>query len=174
MIPGLGRSPREGNGNSLPYSCLENSMDRGAWRGYSPWGHKELDTTEWLTLTFLNSNQGYIYMILKVLVVRIVIFIMASIRLNQWHLFHIKASSNYKWQMKIIWLFMPKWENVLELSDTHSFSIISPSFVSVKTVTGCWAPDLPNYTVLFLSCALNQLEFKWLKDSLYASIIFTL
>ena len=31
-IPGLGRSPGEGNGNPLPYSCLENPMDRGAWR----------------------------------------------------------------------------------------------------------------------------------------------
>ena len=31
-IPGLGRSPGEGNGNLLQYSCLENSMDRGAWR----------------------------------------------------------------------------------------------------------------------------------------------
>ena len=31
-IPGLGRSPREGNGNPLQYSCLENSMGRGAWR----------------------------------------------------------------------------------------------------------------------------------------------
>ena len=29
-IPGLGRSPREGNGNPLQYFCLENSMDRGA------------------------------------------------------------------------------------------------------------------------------------------------
>ena len=29
---GLGRSPRRGNGNPLQYSCLENSMDRGAWR----------------------------------------------------------------------------------------------------------------------------------------------
>ena len=29
-IPGLGRSPEEGNGNLLQYSCLENSMDRGA------------------------------------------------------------------------------------------------------------------------------------------------
>ena len=28
----LGRSPGEGNGNAIPYSCLENSMDRGAWR----------------------------------------------------------------------------------------------------------------------------------------------
>ena len=31
LIPGLGRSVREGNGNPLQYSCLENSMDRGAW-----------------------------------------------------------------------------------------------------------------------------------------------
>ena len=30
-IPGLGRSPGEGNGNPLQYSCLQNSMDRGAW-----------------------------------------------------------------------------------------------------------------------------------------------
>ena len=30
-IPGLGRPPREGHGNPLWYSCLENSMDRGAW-----------------------------------------------------------------------------------------------------------------------------------------------
>ena len=32
LIPGLGRSPGEGNGDSLKYSCLENSMDRRAWR----------------------------------------------------------------------------------------------------------------------------------------------
>ena len=32
LIPGLGRSPGEGNGNSLQYSCLENSMDREAWQ----------------------------------------------------------------------------------------------------------------------------------------------
>ena len=31
LIPGLGRSPGEGNGNTLQYSCLENSMDRGDW-----------------------------------------------------------------------------------------------------------------------------------------------
>ena len=32
LIPGLGRSPGEGNGNPLQYSCLENPTDRGAWR----------------------------------------------------------------------------------------------------------------------------------------------
>ena len=31
MIPGSGRSPGEGNGNPLQYSCLENPMDGGAW-----------------------------------------------------------------------------------------------------------------------------------------------
>ena len=45
-IPGSGRSPREGNGNPLQYSYLENPMDGGTWLGYSPWGCKELDTTE--------------------------------------------------------------------------------------------------------------------------------
>ena len=32
LIPGLGRFPGEGNGNPLQYSCLENPLDRGAWR----------------------------------------------------------------------------------------------------------------------------------------------
>ena len=32
LIPGLGRSPGGGHGNPLQYSCLENPMDRGAWR----------------------------------------------------------------------------------------------------------------------------------------------
>ena len=32
LIPGLGRSPGEGHGNTLQHSCLENPMDRGVWR----------------------------------------------------------------------------------------------------------------------------------------------
>ena len=32
LIPGSGRSPGRGHGNPLQYSCLENPMDRGAWR----------------------------------------------------------------------------------------------------------------------------------------------
>ena len=49
FIPGLGKSPGEGNGNSPQYSRLGNSMDRGAWRAYSPWGRKESDMTELLS-----------------------------------------------------------------------------------------------------------------------------
>ena len=42
LILWSGRSPGEGNGYSLQYSCLENPMDRGVWRSYSLWGCKEL------------------------------------------------------------------------------------------------------------------------------------
>ena len=53
-----GEDPLSRKGNPLQYSCLENSMGRGAWQAQvvvhgvsqgSPWGHKELDTTERLS-----------------------------------------------------------------------------------------------------------------------------
>ena len=51
LIPGSGRSLGEGNGYPLQYSCLKNSMDRGAWQATVHGGHKELDTTERLSLS---------------------------------------------------------------------------------------------------------------------------
>ena len=50
LIPGLERSPGEGNGNPLQYSCLESPMDRGAWWSIVR-GLKESDTTEQLIHT---------------------------------------------------------------------------------------------------------------------------
>ena len=49
LILGLGRSTREGNGNLLQYSGLENPVDRD----YSPWGRKKSDTTEQLSMQFI-------------------------------------------------------------------------------------------------------------------------
>ena len=43
-IPGSGRFPGEGNGNTIQYSCLENPIDRGAWQATVYWVIKELDT----------------------------------------------------------------------------------------------------------------------------------
>ena len=61
LNPGLGRSPGGGNDNPLQYSCLENSMDRGAWwGGYGPWSHKESDTIKHSTGCYpiLESGSG--------------------------------------------------------------------------------------------------------------------
>ena len=49
-IPGLGRSLKGGRGNPLQHSCLENPHGQRSLTGYSPWGHKESDMTEWRSL----------------------------------------------------------------------------------------------------------------------------
>ena len=56
LIPELGRSPGEGNGYSLQYSCLENSMDRGAWCTIVH-GVTESYTTEKLTLSISTKSE---------------------------------------------------------------------------------------------------------------------
>ena len=48
-IPRLGRSPGGGHGNPLQYSFLENPHGQRSLAGYSPWGHKELDTADGLS-----------------------------------------------------------------------------------------------------------------------------
>ena len=59
------------NGNPFQYSCLENAMDRGAWRGtvvgYSPWSHKELDTIAQLTLSLSLVSRARVHIILYII-----------------------------------------------------------------------------------------------------------
>ena len=50
LIPGLGRSHGGGHGNTLQYSCLDTSHGQRSLVGYSPWGRKELDMTELLSI----------------------------------------------------------------------------------------------------------------------------
>ena len=54
--PGLGRFIGEGNGNPLQYSCLKNSMDRGAWWATAD-GLTELDMTKQLTLSLSKDTK---------------------------------------------------------------------------------------------------------------------
>ena len=49
-IPGLERSPGGGHGNPFQYSCLENLHGQRSLAGYSQYDHKELDTTEQLSI----------------------------------------------------------------------------------------------------------------------------
>ena len=56
LISGSGRSPGGGHGNPLQYSCLENLLDREVW--WAPWGLKELDTTEQLSLIEKKKMSG--------------------------------------------------------------------------------------------------------------------
>ena len=59
-IPGLGRSPGGGHGNLLQCSCLENPSGQRSLAGYSPWGHKESDTTERLSTTKIGDYKYFL------------------------------------------------------------------------------------------------------------------
>ena len=65
-IPGSGRSPGGGNGTPLQYSCLENSMDRGAWQA-TIHGIAELDVTDRLMLSHFHFqiNRNIATIVLK-------------------------------------------------------------------------------------------------------------
>ena len=61
-IPGLGRSPGEGNGNPLQLLSLHGEFHgQRSLAGYSPWGHKESDTTERLTHTHTHTLSIWVY-----------------------------------------------------------------------------------------------------------------
>ena len=57
LIPGWGRSPGEGIGNPFQHSGLGNSHGQRSLVGYSPWSHKESDTTEKLTLSLFSPRR---------------------------------------------------------------------------------------------------------------------
>ena len=58
-IPGLGRSPGGGHDNPLQYICLENPHGQRSLAGYSPWGHKESETTEKLSTAHSTATKSH-------------------------------------------------------------------------------------------------------------------
>ena len=60
LISGLGKSPGEGNGNLLQYSCLGNAMDRGAWWARVHGVTKVLDRTKWLNKNHNDVSVQYL------------------------------------------------------------------------------------------------------------------
>ena len=60
LIPGLGRSPGKGNGNSIQYCCLGNPMDRGAWQTTVLGVTKSWTRLRDFTFTFIANNNTVI------------------------------------------------------------------------------------------------------------------
>ena len=56
-IAGLGRCPGEGKGNPFQYSCLENRMDRGAWKAMVHRVAKSRTRLKWLSTSTINYNE---------------------------------------------------------------------------------------------------------------------
>ena len=86
-IPGLGRSPGEGNGNPLQYSCLKNSTDREACQATVHGGHcKELDMSEWLS------------------------FFICSLVSVYWNILptFLRLLSSYKWVVRVLYYYVYK------------------------------------------------------------------
>ena len=67
--PGLRRSPGEGHGDSLQYYCLENPNGQRNLVGYGPWNHKELDTTERLSIALTIKKSPYYFFIINAWIV---------------------------------------------------------------------------------------------------------
>ena len=93
LIPGLGRSPGEGNGYPRQYPCLENSMDRGAWWATVHRVAKKSDTTWQLNNNYTHTHtHTHTYVAYKYV---IKLFIFASILYNSFNK-HFQGVHSYE------------------------------------------------------------------------------
>ena len=90
-IPGLGRSPGGGYGNPLKYSSLENPHGQMKLAGYSPWGYKESDMTEQLSIYLLSTLKRCMP---SLLIWGIQIKIMKNYHLYPWDSYNQKLDNN--------------------------------------------------------------------------------
>ena len=134
LIPRSGRSPGEGNGNPLQYSCLDNSMERGAWHATV---HRvtESDMTEQLTyrLHVIMLFSISIYLILKNLpslkdmqfFLLQTICIEMSLCFNTWHYFHVDMMGLTLMLSWKIWLDGRDLKAVISLLNVFTFGEFS-------------------------------------------------
>ena len=110
-VPGLGRSPGEGNGNPLQDSCLKNSVDRGAW--WAP-VHEiaESDITEQLSLTHCHCNTYHKFSILK----QHKCFLLQSWKAKAWN-------QLYWAKVKVLGSFWKFWEKN-EMQNLQGFFVV--------------------------------------------------
>ena len=105
-IPGLGRYPGVGHGDPLQYSCLENLHGLRRLAAYNPWGCRESDMTERLSITqhnILSHTSHTCYMQSNILL---------STRLSATHVYHIMSFNTLMWWIKqyLFFLGRRKWQ----------------------------------------------------------------
>ena len=126
-IPGLGRSPGEGNGNPLQFSCLENPMDRGAWQAIVHGGRKELDTTG--RLHFIPGSRNYGGQ-LRILPTTGWVFFFFSLFLNFFKLKYSWHTISYYFRCATSW-FDTKYWNYVSLVTIYQYTKLLQYYDSI-------------------------------------------
>ena len=124
LVLGLGTSPGVGNGNPLQYSCLENSMDRGAWRGASPQGSQKSQPQ----LSTHTQDSDHIQV--QILSITILIHRQLNINLNHRTIFVSLSPLQNESVQSFIYT-----HSILELSPSHLFhSFLSGIHILIMVV----------------------------------------
>ena len=119
LIPGLGRPPGEGHGNPFQYSCLENYMDRGAWRA-AVHGAAELNTTGQLNKNNTNIKRESLLHDCLSYFKYTVLFILRALQV-----FHSKPHTYYwMWCLPLITRGFLKWLNVVTGPNSEDHSVL--------------------------------------------------
>ena len=109
-IPGLGRSLGGGHGNPLLYSCLDNPHGQRSLVGYSPWGCKELDTTEWISRAQLGLWLDFLGFSFISYRMSGLDWMMDRSQFKVWYSF--MHSTHFYWVASICWLMI--WRLVIQ------------------------------------------------------------
>ena len=129
-MPGLGRSPGGGHGNSFQYSCLEHPHGQRSLEGYSPWGHKSSDTTERISTYILVGNSESLLWLslnqsLKILISPKFRFYILESRVSK---YSVTTQHIYVW---VLTVRIPRHQ--IRISKSHQFmqvSTLTPQMMS--------------------------------------------